>query len=82
MSINKCNMIKEWIIDAEESLCHDASLVLFEIFVIYFFIALFFGILIITAYYGNQIFDQYLNLSLLKTNAFKKDRYSNDIKIH
>ena len=81
MSINKCNMIKEWLGNAETTLCYDGSSSLLMVFWLFGIIIIGFIGVNLSANLGSQVLQQYTNLNILKTHSFKKERYANDIKL-
>lgn len=81
LSINKCNMIKEWLIESETKLCYNASSDLLLIFWILGLICIGFIGVNLSANMGSVVLEQYNHLNILKAHSFKKKRYANDIKL-
>ena len=74
LSINKCNMIKEWLCNAETTLCYEGSRKLLWVFWLFGFIIIGFLGVNISASMGSRVLEQYSNLNILKTHSFKKKK--------
>lgn len=81
LTINKCNMIKNWLSETEGGLCLEGSEKLLNIFWIFIVIIVGFIMLMVTAFWGEKILDRYVNLNIIKTHTFRKKRYDNDVKL-
>ncbi len=57
LSINKCNMIKTWLIEAEEGLCYEGSHALLMIFWIFGCVCIGFWVLFVSANMGYKVLE-------------------------
>ncbi len=62
MKLNKCNLVKRWLIDEERDLCVHATEDLKMVFNLMIFVCVLFTLLILTSVFGYKILKEYSNL--------------------
>lgn len=82
MKLNKCNLVRKWLIDEERDLCVHATEDLKSIFVLMIYISILFILLIITSVFGYKVLKEYSNLQSVQEYTFLKKRYSNNVIIN
>ncbi len=81
LSLNKCNLIKHWVFEAQENLCLNASKGLLYMFWIFCLLVVAFFCLIISANQGAKILENKNYLDILKKHTYNKEKYNNEFKL-
>lgn len=82
MEINKCNLVRKWVFEAEKGLCLDASLSLTNIFFIYVLMLVLLAIIVYLANMGTKILDKVQYINLMKKVSTEREQYVNLSLIH
>ncbi len=80
--INKCHLIKSWLIKNEIDLCYDGSINLLKIFFILNLICILLAVLFFQAFQGFKLLRIHEVLEKVRKKQYKKERINNTININ